>query len=389
MSTEILPTLDQGSRSLPSHDIEHPLSQSLPSARQVIESAHHTNVKDWETETFSLAPSTAPSSSPPSSSRPPSIFRRSDFRTSSISIFHVSSFSLSFPSLLSPFGLLHLYVFALFLFSNIGVSIAAQATNSQCDRIVTLTPAATELFWSLGFSEKLVGVSEHSDYPLEAKNKPNVGGYQKPNLEKILSLKPTLVVTPNEGAGQIQDQIKKLGLQTLTLSMRTFEEIPQEAERIIKFCKISATEEAPPNKNIKTPDAPSVQTPSYLISTWRSKINAFNSMKPNKEHFTFLIEVQAQPLMVAGSNTFLDQLFSNCGGKNLAPQKDYKILTLEKAYTLSPDFVFRVGMPSDQNIWVKHPNKKIKALTLDPDIYARPSPRLIDKLGGLCKELSL
>ncbi|MBC8236204.1 ABC transporter substrate-binding protein, partial [bacterium] len=61
-------------------------------------------------------------------------------------------------------------------------------------RIVSLSPAITEILFELGVGGQIVGVSEHSDYPPEAKKIPWVGRYDEPNIELILQAKAALVV---------------------------------------------------------------------------------------------------------------------------------------------------------------------------------------------------
>ena len=61
-------------------------------------------------------------------------------------------------------------------------------------RIISLAASNTELLYAIGLQDKLVGVDDYSDYPAEAKNKEKVGGFSKPNVEKIVSLAPDLVL---------------------------------------------------------------------------------------------------------------------------------------------------------------------------------------------------
>ncbi|MBI4188804.1 MAG: ABC transporter substrate-binding protein, partial [Chloroflexi bacterium] len=62
-------------------------------------------------------------------------------------------------------------------------------------RIVSSVPSVTEMLFALGVEGKVVGVSDYSDYPEEAKLKPSVGSYFNPSIEKIVKLNPDLVLT--------------------------------------------------------------------------------------------------------------------------------------------------------------------------------------------------
>ena len=61
-------------------------------------------------------------------------------------------------------------------------------------RVVSLTPSLTEILWALGAGERVVGVSDYCDYPAEAKTRPHVGTFLQPSVEKILALRPELIL---------------------------------------------------------------------------------------------------------------------------------------------------------------------------------------------------
>ena len=65
---------------------------------------------------------------------------------------------------------------------------------SPCERIVSLSPATTEIVFSLSLGEKLVGVTTYCNYPEEAKKKEKVGTINEISLEKVVELQPDLVL---------------------------------------------------------------------------------------------------------------------------------------------------------------------------------------------------
>ena len=66
-------------------------------------------------------------------------------------------------------------------------------------RIVSLVPSVTEIIFSLGAEDRLVGRTDFCDYPAAVRQKPSVGGMVNPNLETLVALKPDLVVATDEG----------------------------------------------------------------------------------------------------------------------------------------------------------------------------------------------
>src|SRR5262249_29656872 len=80
-------------------------------------------------------------------------------------------------------------------------------------RFVSLAPSVTEILFALGLGDSVVGVTTYCDYPPEAASKEKVGDTQRPNLEKILSLKPDLVIVST--ASQLEefmDSLERLGV---------------------------------------------------------------------------------------------------------------------------------------------------------------------------------
>jgi len=92
------------------------------------------------------------------------------------------------------------------------------STLWSSERIITLSPSLTEIVSALGHGKQLVGVSDYSVYPEAVSKLPKVGGYSNPNLEKILSLNPTLVLTQSYQS-TLRSQLEHFGIETLSLEL--------------------------------------------------------------------------------------------------------------------------------------------------------------------------
>jgi iron complex transport system substrate-binding protein len=79
-------------------------------------------------------------------------------------------------------------------------------------RIISLTPTNTEIVYTLGIEDRLVGVDTYSDYPEAAKSIAKVGDFNSPNVEQILALKPDLVLGGNKLQRDAIEKIKALGV---------------------------------------------------------------------------------------------------------------------------------------------------------------------------------
>jgi iron complex transport system substrate-binding protein len=86
-----------------------------------------------------------------------------------------------------------------------------QSPHQQIARIISLVPAVTEMLYEIGAGPRLVGVSSYDEYPPEVKRLPNVGALLDPNVERILSLKPDLVVVYGSQT-DLKQQLARAGI---------------------------------------------------------------------------------------------------------------------------------------------------------------------------------
>lgn len=100
---------------------------------------------------------------------------------------------------------------------------------TPADRVITLSPSATEMAYAAGMGDNIVGVSAYSDYPEDAKNIEQVANWQGINIERILLLKPDLVIAWQGGNPQRSlDQLKALGISIIYSDPQSIEEIADD-----------------------------------------------------------------------------------------------------------------------------------------------------------------
>ncbi len=108
----------------------------------------------------------------------------------------------------------------------------AAATTPRPERIISLSPSATEILYGVGAFERVVAVSDYCDYPPEVKNLPRIGGWQNTNLERVASFRPDLVVLAEAQAPFVKDKLEALGIRTLVVPSRTLEDALTAIEQI-------------------------------------------------------------------------------------------------------------------------------------------------------------
>src|SRR2546423_3495789 len=89
------------------------------------------------------------------------------------------------------------------------------ALPAKIDRIISLAPNLTEIVYAVGAGDRLVGDTTYCDYPAEAKNVAKVGDTMHPNIERIIALKPQLVLVST--ASQLEAFTNQLSAQQIAV----------------------------------------------------------------------------------------------------------------------------------------------------------------------------
>ncbi|MEA1918176.1 MAG: helical backbone metal receptor, partial [Campylobacterota bacterium] len=99
------------------------------------------------------------------------------------------------------------------------------------ERVVSLSPSITEILFALNKGEDIVATSEFSLYPNEATALPKIGSYTNPNIEKIISYEPTLVIGQEFHKKSLQES-KRFGIKSIELNLKTVEAIRESINKL-------------------------------------------------------------------------------------------------------------------------------------------------------------
>ncbi|MFZ5765779.1 MAG: ABC transporter substrate-binding protein [Thermodesulfobacteriota bacterium] len=241
-------------------------------------------------------------------------------------------------------------------------------------RIVSLIPSITEIVFALGAGDRLQGVSQFSDEPPAAARLPRIGSYVRPDLEKIIALRPDLCLASRDGnPAHTVDRIRSLGIPAFVVDPRSLEEVA-ESIRLLGSV-LGAEDEA-----------------ALIVREMESKTAiaeqqaAAAGTKPR-----VFFQIDAAPIISAGSPTFIDTLISRAGGVNLAAGPvPYPRFSWEDALRLQPDVIIIASMAggySDEELtaawrrWPQIPAVRDGRIHVVPaDLFDRPTPRLADGL---------
>jgi iron complex transport system substrate-binding protein len=110
----------------------------------------------------------------------------------------------------------------LWLFITLWAAIASAATPK---RIISVSPNLTEILYGLGAFDRVIAVSDYCTYPPAVESLPRIGGWASPNLERIVSLRPDMVVMTEAQASILDYNLQQLGIRTLVVQSQTVDDV--------------------------------------------------------------------------------------------------------------------------------------------------------------------
>ena len=231
--------------------------------------------------------------------------------------------------------------------------------NAQ--RVVSLAPNITEMIYAVGAGKKLAGTDNFSDYPPRAKALPKVGGTQ-PNVEKIIALKPDLVLASTSSAPP--------GLES---SLRA-------AEIPLVWIKTDRLAEVPGAMGIVGGHLGVLDVPVYV----KRLMDGIAAQKRTRAHPPrVMFMVWTNPIYVAGRNTFVGDLIEHCGATNAVTVNGWPQYSLESLVANPPDIILYPNVSVTDKAMrelldsVPSVRDRVRAVPVDENVFVRPGPRVV------------
>ena len=196
-------------------------------------------------------------------------------------------------------------------------------------RIICAAPSITEIVYALGCGDRVVGVSDFSVHPPPATSKPRIGGFINPNLERIISLKPDLVITQGDH-DSLHALERELGIKRLSVKIDSLSDLKQ-AVRILGD-RLDRGAEARSLVLELENDLRRIQEKTHDLP--RPKV--FLSLGHTPGDLT--------GLMTSGSGTFLNELIGIAGGINIFGdiRSLYPKISKEALILHNPDIILEI-----------------------------------------------
>ncbi|HEX9422975.1 MAG TPA: cobalamin-binding protein [Pyrinomonadaceae bacterium] len=251
---------------------------------------------------------------------------------------------------------------------------------ARIERFVSLAPNLTEIAYAVGAGDRLVGNTTFCDYPPEAKNVVKVGDTLQPSIERILTLRPQLVLVST--ASQLEAFTKQLNEHQIAVYVTD----PRDLEGV--FRSILSVGDL-----LNEPVAA-----SELVKQLRARSERVERVVAGLPPVSVFFQLSGQPLYTAGKSSFVTNLIERAGGLSVTSDinEAWPRLSDEAALASRPEAVIMLSggaMGGAANTKVAAALKNSPAVrngrvyVIDGDLLTRPGPRLVDGLEQIARAL--
>jgi iron complex transport system substrate-binding protein len=243
-------------------------------------------------------------------------------------------------------------------------------------RVVALAPSAAEILFALGAAARVVGVPDFTDDLPEAAGKARVGGFA-PDLERVVSLAPDLVVVSKDGTDRAAfEKLEALGLRVVVTSGTTLAGVLSDVERVGHALGEDARARA-------------------LVLALEKRIARAEALGRGRPRARALVLIWPDPPVAAGAGTFVGDVVKRAGFVNVVPESagDWPRLSFEALASWNPDLVIRPETRENAEAfrrafsdgrWRLVPAvAEGRVVTLPGSLLERPGPRLVEALERL------
>jgi len=247
-------------------------------------------------------------------------------------------------------------------------------------RIISLAPNVTEILFALGLGDRVAGVTSYCDFPEAAKEKEKIGDTLNPNLEKIISLKPDLVVVSTSS------QLENLTLRLDQLAIPVYVTNPRTAPDVVASIR-----------NLGEVTGTSERA-AEVARGMESRISAVEQRVKNLPRPSVFYVLQTGPLITAGRNTFINDLINIAGGKSISGDEtaDYPQFSRETVIARAPEIIVAPAIHGSELVKESDLRRDFattpairsnRIVRVTPDLVDRPGPRIVEGLEQLAEGL--
>lgn len=252
------------------------------------------------------------------------------------------------------------------------------ALAAPAQRIVTLAPHLAEIVFAAGAGERLVGVARFSDYPQAAQRLPQVGDGSRVDLERIVTLKPDLILAWKSGnqAGDIA-RLEQLGFAVFVTEPDRLADIPRLLRAVGTL-------------------AGTVPAAAQAIDKFNNEINQLRNLYGRRSPLRVFYEIWHRPLLTVNGRHMISDVISLCGGRNVFANAPVQTPTVsvEAVLAARPEAILGGGSAAQEKEfaaqWRASPVealRRVPVFYVNPDTIQRQTPRIVEGARAICEHL--
>ncbi len=245
---------------------------------------------------------------------------------------------------------------------------------AAANRVISLAPHATELAYAAGMGDVLVAASAWSDYPPAARRLEQVASWQGINVERVLALKPDLILAWRGGNPQRQlDQLAAFGIPIVYIDPLSLEDLSQALDSLARY----------------SPHPEQAHQAARRIEQQIANLKQRYADNPPTRVF---LQFGTQPLFTAGPKTLQSQVLGLCGARNIFADSPvpWPQIGREQVLVRRPQLIVIAGgdarIDITKSFW--QPQLRVPVIALNEDWFNRGGPRILLAAEKLCRALA-
>ena len=246
-------------------------------------------------------------------------------------------------------------------------------------RIIAIAPHVTEMLFAAGAGDKIIGAVSYSDYPEAAKRIPNIGSNRQIDVERVIAMKPDLVVVWMHGSSERQiDQLRQLGIPIFHSEPRKLDDI---ADSLVRLGKLLGTE----------------AVANGAAAELRARLATLGSQYANRAPVRLFYQVWDKPLYTLNGGHIVSDAVRLCGGENIFAKMKVTapVVSVEAVLQEDPEAIFSSAERSETdggiNLWKPFTSmtavRRGNLFRIDGNLLNRSGPRMIAGTAALCEKL--
>lgn len=257
----------------------------------------------------------------------------------------------------------------------------AVTLHKPAQRVIAMSPHVTELLYAAGGGERIVAGVDYSDYPEPARRLPRVGSNRQIDMERVVALKPDLIVIWLHGSSERQiDQIRALGIPLYHSEPKKLEDIAGSVARLGQLMGTGPVA-------------------SGAAAALRQQLALLQTKYAGRPPVRLFYQVWDKPLYTLNGGHIVSDAIRLCGGENI--YADLKVtapvISTESVLEADPEVIISTDERSNAGggvgIWKGFANltavRRDNLFRLDGNLLNRAGPRMISGAVELCERLEL